>query len=401
MRTLKARGSALSSSWLSGGVVHTTEGDYFFNAGWLSEYLRHRASDVRGAVEAIPEAEFRASDDDTLVARVLSELRVEPLVLDTDSIQVTMSDDTLDASKDSNRAAHVFRMGYTPLPATRFEFTIPFAGTPDLWALRPNTFGHVLARGFIHERGNKGVLSLVFTEPKDSKEDLQQKLKGELELIDQNRDRQRPEVEAFNTGLRDAIVTAVKTRRDEFASREELAKRMGVKMRPREPDPPERAPRPPRPPGRSSGARGTAAKEWDVFLSYAGEDREAIAKPLAEALRAKGLRVWFDKFELTLGDRLRRMLDEGLANSKFGVVVLSPAFFGKHWPQTELDGLAQREVDGEKVILPVWHGIDREDVARHSPTLADRVAASSSEGIDHLVASIMEVTGPPSARPAT
>jgi hypothetical protein len=174
---------------------------------------------------------------------------------------------------------------------------------------------------------------------------------------------------------------------------------MGVRMRPHEEPPtPPVEPRPTAAAARRPrmGATPSATgRQWDVFVSYAGEDRDAIARPLAEALRAKGLRVWFDKFELTLGDRLRRKIDEGLANCRFGVVVLSPAFFSKHWPQTELDGLAQREVDGEKVILPVWHEIDHDGVARHSPTLADRVAARSSDGIDRVVASITEVTGPP------
>src|SRR5262249_16863319 len=113
-----------------------------------------------------------------------------------------------------------------------------------------------------------------------------------------------------------------------------------------------------------------------------------------EALRTKGLEVWFDKFELTLGDHLRRKIDEGLLNSRFGVVILSHAFFSKHWPQTELDGLAEREVDGSKVILPVWHNIDHDEVAQYSPTLAGRIAVKSSDGIEAVVASILGVIGP-------
>ena len=128
---------------------------------------------------------------------------------------------------------------------------------------------------------------------------------------------------------------------------------------------------------------------WDVFISHAWTDKEDIARPLAEALRRKGLRVWYDEFTLTLGDSLRRSIDRGLAESRYGVVILSPNFFAKEWPQKELDGLAAREVDSGKVILPVWHNVKWEDVRRFSPTLADKLAVSTAKGIDAVVEEIL------------
>jgi len=136
--------------------------------------------------------------------------------------------------------------------------------------------------------------------------------------------------------------------------------------------------------------------DWDVFISHAWEDKEDIARPLAEALRRKGLRVWYDEFTLTLGDSLRRSIDRGLAQSRYGVVILSPHFFAKEWPQKELDGLAVREVSGEKVILPVWHNIIAEQVRKYSPTLADRVAVSSNRGLERVVGELLRVIKPAS-----
>ena len=112
-------------------------------------------------------------------------------------------------------------------------------------------------------------------------------------------------------------------------------------------------------PGSSDASRATATvaqpeeRQWDIFICHATEDKEEIARPLAEALGARNLAVWFDERSLTVGDSLRRSIDEGLANSKFGIVILSPRFFEKHWPQQELNGLAAKEVGGAKVILPV------------------------------------------------
>jgi hypothetical protein len=135
-------------------------------------------------------------------------------------------------------------------------------------------------------------------------------------------------------------------------------------------------------------------QSWDVFISHASEDKLSFAAPLAEALKSRGLKVWFDSFTLTVGDSLRRSIDRGLAQSRFGVVVLSEAFFQKHWPQLELDGLVAREAAGVKVILPVWHGIDEHRVRFHSPLLADRLAVSSSRGLEHVVSELLQVLMP-------
>jgi hypothetical protein len=125
----------------------------------------------------------------------------------------------------------------------------------------------------------------------------------------------------------------------------------------------------------------TAPEEigYDAFISHANEDKEKVVKPLASALTRMGYRIWYDEFELRVGDSLRQSIDKGLVNSRFGIVVLSPAFFAKNWPQYELNGLTAREMDGHKVILPIWHMVDREEVLSYSPSLADKIALSTRQ----------------------
>ena len=123
----------------------------------------------------------------------------------------------------------------------------------------------------------------------------------------------------------------------------------------------------------------TTTGDYDVFISHATEDKDEIVRPLANALVSAGLRVWYDEFELHIGDNLRRKIDAGLARSRFGVVVLSPSFFAKNWPQYELDGLVTREMTGEQVILPLWHHITKSEVISRSPSLADKVARSTAD----------------------
>ena len=130
-------------------------------------------------------------------------------------------------------------------------------------------------------------------------------------------------------------------------------------------------------------------KQYDIFIAHASEDKDFVT-PLARSLKGRGLEVWYDDFVLKVGDSLRREIDRGLAQSRYGVVVLSRNFFRKHYPQKELDGLAAREEIGKKVILPIWHDIDKEEIISHSPTLADIVAVKSDLGVEAVTDKIIE-----------
>lgn len=118
---------------------------------------------------------------------------------------------------------------------------------------------------------------------------------------------------------------------------------------------------------------------YDVFICHASEDKDQIVRPLAQELADLGFCVWCDEFELKVGDSLRQSIDKGLVNSRYGIIILSKAFFAKNWPQYELNGLTAREIEGQKVILPIWHGISKQDLLQYSPTLADKVALNSQK----------------------
>ena len=119
-------------------------------------------------------------------------------------------------------------------------------------------------------------------------------------------------------------------------------------------------------------------KFYDFFISHANEDKDGFVRGLAEALRNEGAKVWYDEFTLKVGDSLRREIERGLVNSRFGIVVLSKNFFNKEWAQKELDGLSILESDGSTHILPIWHEISKDEVASHSPMLADKIALNTS-----------------------
>lgn len=131
--------------------------------------------------------------------------------------------------------------------------------------------------------------------------------------------------------------------------------------------------------------------KYDVFISHASEDKNVIARPVAESLSNYGVRVWYDEFTLTLGDSLSRSIDKGLAESSFGLVILSPSFFAKNWPEYELRGLTAKEMRGKKVILPIWHNVSIDDVIKYSPPLADKLAVNTTKKSSDQIA--LEVIG--------
>ena len=115
-------------------------------------------------------------------------------------------------------------------------------------------------------------------------------------------------------------------------------------------------------------------QQYDVFICHASEDKESFVRPLAEALRSLGVSVWYDEFSLEIGDSITRQIDKGIAGARFGIVVLSRSFIGRPWPEHELRGLVNRDVEEDLKILPIWHGVSKHDVSQFSPSLSDKLA---------------------------
>jgi TIR domain len=158
------------------------------------------------------------------------------------------------------------------------------------------------------------------------------------------------------------------------------------------PDPIESAP--------SSKPKETGQKK-DVFISHASEDKPYV-EPLVAKLEEAGISVWYDRLVLEWGDDLRSRIDTGLANCRYGIVVLSKAFLGKKkWTEHELNGLFAREQAGQKLILPIWHGITRDDLLQYSPAFADRLAKiSDTDSYEDIVHSLRAILGRQQKKPS-
>jgi predicted aspartyl protease len=135
---------------------------------------------------------------------------------------------------------------------------------------------------------------------------------------------------------------------------------------------------------------------YDVFVCHATEDKPFV-DPLVAAIKNSGINVWYDKDRMKWGDNLRSFIDTGLLNSRFGIVVFSQAFLKKkRWTEHELNGLFAKERAGEKVILPIWHGVTQDDLAGYSASFVDRIALDSQKNtIQEIVSNLKALLGRP------
>ena len=120
---------------------------------------------------------------------------------------------------------------------------------------------------------------------------------------------------------------------------------------------------------------------FDLFISHASENKEEVVEPLYLYLTAKGYKVWFDKYEIKLGDSIRSKINAGLQESRYGLVILSPDFFKKKWTKDELSALySQEEIDGKR-ILPVWYNISEQEIKKYDSKLVCKFGVKDRKSV--------------------
>ena len=349
-------------------------GEYLFaEQATIHDVVEHQRERVRQALEELPSATILASTLEALTADVVGRFRLNVPILERASIvQLPNEEVDIDVSRDR---ARVFR---TPGPhyvkGTALRIAVPFKGEEALFNYRTSPFDFAIP-GEI--RNGSVVLTYAAEHPDPAA--ARAEFENGIAQIERLLQKVRGTADDWNRQLPDMARGRLQQRRDKLECDQGLT--LGY------PQAPVKAPAPP-------AARPTEQRrqQYDLFLSHASEDKDAIARPLYAALVAAGVSVWFDEAVLELGDSLRSKIDEGLARCRYGVVVLSPRFLAKQWPQRELDGLVARETaSGEKAILPIWHELDRDTLLRYSPPLADRVAGRSEEGVTAVVEKILRV----------
>ncbi len=123
----------------------------------------------------------------------------------------------------------------------------------------------------------------------------------------------------------------------------------------------------------------------DVFLCHAWDDRQGVAKELHDLLEAAGVKVWFSEKDLALGVPMMRAIDKGLANSRIGLVLVTPALL-KRLPN---EGVADKELSAllaSNQLVPIVHNTTYDALRNVSPLLASRSGLDTGEDSMSVVA---------------
>lgn len=127
----------------------------------------------------------------------------------------------------------------------------------------------------------------------------------------------------------------------------------------------------------------------DVFISYASEDKQFVTE-LVGGLKSHGVNVWYDDFELKVGDKLLEKIDLGLNNSKYGILFVSKNYLKKGWTKYEMDRLVRQHIETDKTIFPLWHGVEKSDIETYSPSLGGIVGIKTIIGMSNITKKLIE-----------
>jgi hypothetical protein len=140
-------------------------------------------------------------------------------------------------------------------------------------------------------------------------------------------------------------------------------------------------------PVREAVEKEAAAKPGlrDCFLCHAWDDRQGAAKELHDLLEASGVKVWFSEKDLGLGVPMMRAIDKGLAASKIGLVLVTPALLARLPKESVADKELSTLLQGNRLV-PIVHGTTYEALREVSPMLASRSGLNTSEDAMEVIA---------------
>lgn len=132
----------------------------------------------------------------------------------------------------------------------------------------------------------------------------------------------------------------------------------------------------------------------DVFLCHAWDDRDGAAKELHDLLESRGVSVWFSEKDIVLGTSLLREIDKGLAKSRVGIVLVTPALLRR----LKGEGIADKELSvllARDLLVPIVHGTTYEALRDVSPMLGSRSGLTTADNpMTNVAAKLAELVAP-------
>src|SRR3989344_4981261 len=339
-----------------------------FNELDLRATLENQLNQAKSEIESdlrdkLPQDKFN------YISERVAKYKIEPIELLTDNLTVVSSQQMIPA--EYHPSAAFFLDEGKEYQREDLTFHLPFSGDPELFHCVPST--RILWTEEIALLNREIIFDIInFT---NDVNEAQRKRDEVINFLIKQTENVNNQVNQYNENLSREVEEKLNQIIDKLSEQNQFLAKLGTPLM--TPDK-ERNPEPVLSQPKTSQVKNKESKKFDVFICHASEDKDFVDS-LADKLRKADIEVWYDDFRLGWGDDLRSAIDNGLKNSLFGIVVFSKSFLaGKKWTEYELNGLFAREKKGQKVILPIWHEITRDDIAKYSPSLADRFAKSSN-----------------------
>jgi hypothetical protein len=126
----------------------------------------------------------------------------------------------------------------------------------------------------------------------------------------------------------------------------------------------------------------------DVFISYATEDND-FASDVAYGLKVNGISVWWAPLSLKVGNKLLDSVEQGIRESRQGILVLSAHYLAKDWTSYEMDVLLREHIETGKTLLPIWLGVTKAEVEAWHAGLGGIVAITETRSIKDVISKLI------------
>ena len=132
-------------------------------------------------------------------------------------------------------------------------------------------------------------------------------------------------------------------------------------------------------------------EKYDVFLSYAPEDKDSFSDELSAILQYKhGLKILYQSIAISSEASIKKLVNDSIKNSKHALILLSRNYIKKYCKDCKLESLFQLQSNGGKIILPIWHDITKKEIQDFSPTMSQNLVLNTTmmtpeEISDHFI----------------
>lgn len=345
-------------------MLITRSGFKAFNEYDLSATLDAQLSRLREDIESLIKSGSTGE-----IAAIAEKHKLTPLAFDTQNMTVETT--------SANIPAEYFPNSFFVREGKSYQkdvlvFHLPFIGDQDLLRCVPSS--RILWTEEITVDNGEIIFELI--KFSDDVDEIRRKRDEVISFLTRQGENVNKQIEQYNNSINQVITDTESQTRSQISKHEEFLEQLGTPIKKANSSTDSTNENVNEPVSRVTEKR---PKTFDVFVCHASEDKDFVDE-LASNLKNNGISVWYDSFQIGWGDDLRPAIDNGLKNSRYGIVVFSSSFLKKKkWTEYELNGLFSKEKNGQKVILPIWHNITREDISEYSPTFADRIAKRSDD----------------------